>query len=337
MEALINAIVTYLNFVLIPALSYGSQLALGALGVTLIYSVMRFSNFAHGDMMAFGTAIAIIITQGFVAMGLGLGVLPTALLALPLACLGAIALALITDRLVYRYYRRARAAPIAFTMLSVGVMFVLNGLVRLLVGTKARNFEDGERFVISAIGFREATGLDAGLALKTTQALTFIIALISMIALFYFLNRTRSGKAMRAYSDNEDLALLSGISPERVARQAWMIAAILATIAGVLYGLDKGFVPYSYFQMLLPIFAAAILGGIGQPVGAILGAFIVAISEVSLTYAYKGVLRFFSEDIASGSALYQLLPTEYKFSISFAILVIVLLVRPRGIISGKVI
>ena len=102
---------------------------------------------------------------------------------------------------------------------------------------------------------------------------------------------------MRAYSDNEDLALLSGISPERVVMITWILAAALATIAGTLYGLDKSFRPFTYFQLLLPIFAAAIVGGIGQPFGAIVGGFLIAFSEVMVTYAYKGFLAYILPEV----------------------------------------
>ena len=108
----LNALITFLNFVFIPALSYGSQLALGALGVTLVFAVLRFSNFAHGDTMAFGTAVSILITWGFTALGISAGPLPTALLALPFAIIITAALVLATDRAVYRFYRRKKAAPI---------------------------------------------------------------------------------------------------------------------------------------------------------------------------------------------------------------------------------
>ncbi len=334
---MLEALITYSNFVIIPAIAYGSQLALGALGVTLLFGVLRFSNFAHGDTMAFGTAIVILTSWGLASLGVSLGPFPTALLALPVGILATILLVLLFDRWVYRYFREVKARPIIFTMVSVGVMFVTNGLVRMLIGTKSRDFDDGERFLISVKEFKEMTGLDTGLAIKMTQALTLIVAIIAMISLFYFLNKTRSGKAMRAYSDNEDLALLSGIEPDRVVLQTWILVAILATLAGTLYGLDKGFIPFNYFSLLLPIFASAILGGIGQPVGAILGAYIVAFSEVALTYAYKGVLIYLSPEFASSPELYQFLPTEYKYSVSFVILVIVLLVRPTGIIKGKVI
>jgi len=150
------------------------------------------------------------------------------------------------------------------------------------------------------------------------------------------LQKTRTGKAMRAYSDNEDLALLSGINPERVVMVAWILAAALATIAGVLYGLDKSFKPFTYFQLLLPIFAAAIVGGFGQPLGAIAGGVIIAFSEVTITYAYKKFVTALVPDSWAPDGLAQLLSTDYKFAVSFVILVVVLLIRPTGIFKGKV-
>ena len=117
----------------------------------------------------------------------------------------------------------------------------------------------------------------------------------------------------------------------------WILAAALATIAGVLYGLDKSFRPFTYFQLLLPIFAAAIVGGIGQPLGAIAGGFIIAFSEVMVTYAYKGVVSLVVPEDMAPDGLLQLLSTDYKFAVSFIILVVVLLVRPTGIFKGKVV
>ena len=330
----LNALVAFLNFVFIPAAAYGAQLALGALGVTLIYGILRFSNFAHGDTMAFGTAVTILVTWALQAAGISLGPLPTALLALPLGIAGTAALVLLTDRAVYRFYRVQKAAPIILVMASVGVMFLMNGLTRLLIGVDEQRFADGARFVINVRDFREMTGLQEGLALKTTQALTVIVAVIVVWALFWFLNRTKSGKAMRAYSDNEDLALLSGIDPEKVVRLTWIIAAGLATIAGVLYGLDKAFKPFNYFQILLPIFAAAIVGGLGNPLGAIAGGFVVAFSEVAITYPWLKVAGYLFPGWEPGGLL-QLLGTEYKFAVSFVILIVVLLFKPTGLFRGK--
>jgi len=215
------------------------------------------------------------------------------------------------------------------------VMFVYNGIVRFIIGPDDQRFADGERFIISAREFRNLTGLDEGLALRTTQGITVITAVVVVALLFWFLNHTRTGKSMRAYSDNEDLALLSGINPERVVLYTWLIVAALATVAGTLYGLDKSFKPFTYFQLLLPIFAAAIVGGLGSPLGAIAGGFVIAFSEVMITYAWKKVLGYMLPESLAPDGLVQLLSTDYKFAVSFVILLIVLLFRPTGLFRGK--
>jgi branched-chain amino acid transport system permease protein len=331
----LNAFVALSNFVLIPAIAYGSQLALGALGVTLIYGILRFSNFAHGDTMAFGTMATVLITWWFQSMGISFGPLPTALLALPFGIAVCAALVLLTDRGIYRFYRRVKAKPIILVMASLGVMFIMNGLVRFIIGPDDQRFADGARFIVTAGEFKKMTGLSEGLALKSTQAITLITAIVVVAALFWFLNKTRTGKSMRAYSDNEDLALLSGINPERVVMVTWLIVAGLATIAGVLYGLDKSFKPFTYFQLLLPIFASAIVGGLGNPLGAIAGGFVIAFSEVMVTYAWKKVAGYILPEAWAPDGLVQLMSTDYKFAVSFAILLIVLLFKPTGLFKGK--
>ena len=332
----LNALVAFLNFVFIPAASYGAQLAIGALGVTLIFAVLRFSNFAWGDTMAFGTMVVILFTWGFQAMGISIAPFPTALLALPFGIAVTAALLLVTDRVVYRFYRTQKAKPIILVIVSAGVMFVMNGLVRIIIGTQEQNFSDGARFLISAQGFKDWSGLAEGLAIKTTTAITIVTALITMGLLFWFLQKTRTGKSMRAFSDNEDLALLSGINPDRVVQVTWVIAAILATVAGTLYGLDKSFRPFVYYQLLLPIFAAAVVGGLGSPLGAVAGGFIVAFSEVVITYAWKKVLTYILPTDLAPTGLVQLLTTDYKFAVSFSILIMVLLFMPNGLFNrGK--
>src|SRR6056297_3105537 len=184
---LLNALVALSNFVIVPAISYGSQLALGALGVTLIYGILRFSNFAHGDTMAFGAMVTILFTWWFQSMGISLGPLPTALLALPFGIAGCALLLLGTDRVIYRFYRAQKAKPVILVIVSMGVMFVLNGLVRFIIGPNDQKFLDGERFIISVRDFKEMTGLREGLAIKTTQGLTVVVSVICVIALFWFL------------------------------------------------------------------------------------------------------------------------------------------------------
>ena len=332
---LLNAFVALANFVLIPATAYGAQLALGALGVTLIYGILRFSNFAHGDTMAFGAMATVLFTWWFQSMGISFGPLPTALLALPFGILGCIGLLLFTDRVVYKFYRQQKAKPVILVIVSMGVMFIMNGLTRFIIGPDDQRFADGERFIVSVRSFKEMTGLQEGLAIRTTQGITLVTAVVVVAALFWFLNRTRTGKSMRAYSDNEDLALLSGINPERVVMLTWIIVATLATIAGVLYGLDKTFKPFVYFQLLLPIFAAAIVGGLGNPLGAIAGGFVIAFSEVTVTYAWKKVLVYAMPERFEPDGLVQLLSTDYKFAVSFVILLIVLIFKPTGLFKGQ--
>ena len=331
----LNAIILLLNFTVLPALTYGSQLALGAIFVTLIYGVLRFANFATGDMMSFGTMFAVILTYYFQSIGINFGILPTALLTIPFAIFMMIFYMLTIDKFVFSYYRIKKSPPVQLAMVSVGVMFVTQAIIRIIIGPTDRRFLDGEKFIMKASEFKEMTGLAEGLTIKSTQMITIVVTIIVVAIMFWFLNKTKTGTSMRAYSDNEDLALLSGIDPKKVVLITWIIAGILATIGGILYGLDKSYRPFVYFNNMLPIFAAAIVGGIGNPYGAFFGGYVIAFAEIFVTYAYKRVLVYLLPEPLEPNSLMQLLSTDYKFAISFSILVIVLIFRPSGIFEGK--
>ena len=158
----INAIILLLNYIFVPALAYGSQLALGAIFVTLIYGILRFANFATGDMMSFGTMFAVILTYYFQSLGFGLGVLPTALLTIPFAILMMILYMLIIDKFVFSYYRIKKSPPVQFAMVSVCVMFVTQALIRIIIGPSDRRFLDGEKFIIKGKGFTDVGGSSRG-------------------------------------------------------------------------------------------------------------------------------------------------------------------------------
>jgi len=333
---IINAIVLLLNYIFVPALSYGSQLALGAIFVSLIYGILRFAYFTAGDLMSFGTMFTILFTWYFQSLGISLGILPTALLAIPFGIIITILYVLLKDKLVFSYYRTKKSPPVQLAMVSIGTMFVTQAIVRIIIGPFDRRFFDGEKFILKANEFKEMTGLNEGLTIKSTQVITLLVTIIAVSILFWFLNKTKTGKSMRAYSDNEDLALLSGIDPKKVVMITWVIAAILATIGGALYGLDKSFKPFTYFNNMLPIFAAAIVGGIGNPFGAFLGGYVIAFSEILVTYAYRKFFIYLLPESIEPDGLLQLLSTDYKFAVSFSILVVVLLFRPSGIFKGKV-
>jgi branched-chain amino acid transport system permease protein len=332
----LNSIVVLLNFIIIPGISYGSQLALGALGVTFVYAILRFANFAHGEIMSFGAMITILFTWFFQSQNINLGILPTALLALPLGILASIILCIISDKFVFQYYRYQKSVPVVLAMVSIGVMFVINAIIRIIIGTETIKFSDGQKFIMKAKQFKVMTGLNEGLALKSSQVITILITIALLTFTFWFLQKTKTGKSMRAFSDNEDLALLSGINPDRVVFTTWIIVGVLACVAGTLYGLDKSYKPIIYLNLVLPVFASAIVGGIGNPFGAVVGGYVIAFSEIMVTYAYKKFFVYLLPSPLEPTGLVQLLSTDYKFAVSFSILVIVLLIRPSGIFKGRV-
>ena len=332
----LNSIIVLLNFIIIPGISYGSQLALGALGVTFVYAILRFANFAHGEIMSFGAMITILFTWFFQSQNIGLGILPTALLALPIGIIATIILCIISDKFVFQYYRYQKSVPVVLAMVSIGVMFVINAIIRIIIGTETIKFSDGQKFIMKAREFKVMTGLNEGLALKSSQVITILITIALLTFTFWFLQKTKTGKSMRAFSDYEDLAFLSGINPDRIVFITWVIVGVLACVAGTLYGLDKSYKPLIYLNLVLPIFASAIVGGIGNPFGAVVGGYIIAFSEIMITYAYKKFFIYLLPSSLEPSGLVQLLSTDYKFAVSFSILVIVLLIRPSGIFRGRV-
>ena len=333
---ILNTLVVLLNFIIIPGITYGSQLALGALGVTFVYAVLRFANFAHGELMSFGAMITILFTWFFQSSNIGLGILPTALLALPFGIIATIILSLISDKFVFKYYRQQKSVPVVLAMVSIGVMFVVNAIIRIIIGTDTIKFSDGQKFIMKAKQFKAITGLNEGLALKSSSVITILITIILLSFTFWFLQKTKTGKSMRAFSDNEDLALLSGINPNKVVFVTWLIVGTLACVAGTLYGLDKSYKPIIYLNLVLPVFASAIVGGIGSPFGAVVGGYVIAFSEIMVTYAYKKFFKYLLPDSLEPTSLVQILSTDYKFAVSFTILVIVLLIRPSGIFKGRV-
>ena len=286
--------------------------------------------------MSFGAMITILFTWFFQSQNIGLGILPTALLALPIGIIATIILCIISDKFVFQYYRYQKSVPVVLAMVSIGVMFVINAIIRIIIGTETIKFSDGQKFIMKAKQFKVMTGLNEGLALKSSQVITILITILLLTFTFWFLQKTKTGKSMRAFSDNEDLALLSGINPDRVVFTTWIIVGVLACVAGTLYGLDKSYKPIIYLNLVLPIFASAIVGGIGSPFGAVVGGYVIAFSEIMVTYAYKKFFVYLLPSSIEPTGLVQLLSTDYKFAVSFSILVIVLLIRPSGIFKGRV-
>ncbi len=350
MEAVdvLNATVYFADKGLLNALKVGSIYALGAVGITLVFGILRFAHFAHGDMMTFGALVAFAGTVVLREMGVNTAPVPTGLLALPLAAAATIALALFVDRHVYAHFRAAKSPPVVFVMTSIGVTFILQGVVRLVGGSGDRQFfftvvRDGERVREGKerwnIEFDWLTDRFEGFAqdvvITSPQLWLFIFTALALVLLHYFLTRTRMGKAMRAVSDNEDLARISGIDVGKVVKLTWVIAGTLAAIAGTLLAMDTQYKPLLAFNLLLPMFAAAIMGGIGKPFGAVAGGFIVGLAETFAVFDWRPVANYLFEGVDMSVSM-ALVPAEYKLVVPFVILVLVLVWRPTGIFRGQV-
>ncbi len=270
----------------------GSILALGAIGVSLVFSILRFAHFAHGDLMTVGAYGALI---GVATLGI------SPILAIPGAIVLAVATALVIERLLYRPLRAS--TPIILLISSFGVALILRSLVQLIAGPSTEVYVTGIQMPVRFGDIR----------IRPDHFWIVGGTLAIIVGLHLFLTRTRAGKALRAMADNMDLARLSGIPAERMVMLAWVIAASLAAVAGVFLGMDTRLQPVMGWNVLLPVFAAAIVGGIGRPYGAIAGGFLVGIAmELSTLVIDPG----------------------YKQSVAFALLVLTLVVRPTGIFRG---
>lgn len=333
-----NEFIFFLNKVVIDGSVIGGIYALGAIGVTLIFGILRFAHFAHGDMMTLGAglslAIAVVLSQAGLSTPLPLG-----FIAMPIAMALTAAIAVGIDRIVYKPLREAGARPVVLVMASVGVMLMIQGLVRFFAGSKMRSFYFSERKDIFRIHL-PFIAAHKPLVIAEPQILLIILTVAVVIALHIFLTRTRDGKAMRAMSDNADLARITGIDTARVVRLTWIIGGALACAGGTMLSLDVVFKPDLSFNILLPIFAAAIVGGIGKPYGAIAGGFLVGFSETLAVFNWSILLRPFKGYVPHWlhvPANLSLIPTEYKITVPFFILIVVLIWRPTGLFKGRVI
>lgn len=282
----------------------GGILALGAVGLTLVYGILRFGNFAHGDLMTVG-AYAALVVMAFLPAGpplapfsFGWEFLIALLVAMPIT--GIVALA--ADRLIYRTLRRRRSSAVMVAMASLGVAFFVRSIIYLGWGSDFKFYYQGR--------IPMAIQLPCGVQIRPDQLFTFGLALILVVLIYLLLQKTKIGKAMRATADNPTLARVSGIATDRVIFWTWMIGGALAGASGVMLGLNSQVRPEMGWLVLLPLFAAVILGSIGNPYGALVGALTI------------GIIREVSSAFLN--------PT-YGPGVAFLVMIIILLVRPQGI------
>jgi branched-subunit amino acid ABC-type transport system permease component len=275
----------------------GSVLAVGAAGVSVVYAILRLVNFAYGDFMAFGALIAYWF-QGPLHSSMVVATL--------LAMLATAILSVALDVVLWRPLRARRAGFMSLFLASIGLALVLRQALLLVAGPQPR-FYDVNPYRVFVIG---------SVRLAESQVIAIASAAGAIVLVGLFLSRTTAGRVMRAMADDRSLAAVSGIPVSRVIGLTWIVSGLLAGLAGVLAGLvEYSFDPNFGFQLLLPIFAAVVLGGIGSVYGALLGGLVLGVAmELSTWSGFAGGVN----------------PT-YKPVVAFVVLTLALLVRPQGL------
>lgn len=290
----------------------GSIISLGAIGLTLVYGIIRFANFAHGDLMSAGAYLSLFIISVVLAWT---GIPDSTIgpfsfgwrmvVAFPLSMIIVSGIAIGLDRLLYKKLRMKASSPVILAMSSLGASFIIRMIILILWGSDFLFYRPGV--------LRPAIELPLGVKIRPDQILILCLVSVLIAGLHFFLKKTRMGKAMRATSDNMELALVSGINTEHIIIWTWGIGGALAAAGGILYGIDVQLHPAMGWNFLIPLFAATILGTIGNMYGALIGGLIIGITQQVSTAV--------------------IMPT-YKPAVAFIIMILILLIRPKGLFGG---
>lgn len=280
---------------IVNGIAVGSIIALGAVGLTLTYGILRLSNFAHGDFLTLGAYLTLLVNS------LGVNIW----LSMILAAVGTVAAMVLSEKVLWSRMRSIRATSTTLIIISIGLaLFLRNGIIFIWGGSN-RNYN---------LPVPQALNI-LGLYVQQNQILVLGLAVVAILALHYLLQNTKIGKAMRAVADDLDLAKVSGINVDQVILWTWVIAGSLTSLGGSMYGLITAVRPNMGWFLILPLFASVILGGIGNPYGAIAAAFIIGIvQEVSTPW----------------------LGSQYKQGVALLIMILVLLIRPKGLFRGTI-
>ncbi|MBW2411486.1 MAG: branched-chain amino acid ABC transporter permease [Deltaproteobacteria bacterium] len=292
---------------------FGSIISLGAIGLTLVFGIIRFANFAQGDLMTTGAYIALFLVTGLLAW---IGIPDTTfgplsfgwrmLIAFPVSMVAVGGLAIVADRILYRKLRQKGSGPVMLAMSSLGAAFIIRMLILIIWGADSLFYRPGL--------LRPAVELPLGVKIRPDQILILLLVIGLVVGLHLFMQKSKMGKAMRATADNRDLALVSGIDTERVIILTWCIGGALAGAGGIFYGIDVQLHPYMGWNFLIPLFAATILGTIGNMWGALVGGLTIGVVQQVSTYW---------------------LLSSYKPAVAFMVMILILLIRPKGIFGGK--
>jgi branched-subunit amino acid ABC-type transport system permease component len=298
--------------IVINTLIRASELGLLAIGLTVTYDILKFANFAHVEFACIGAFLAYTMN-----VTLGMNIILTVLVAILVVGV----LSIFIDRLVF--IRLRGASSIALMVTSLGLGIALRNGVRAIWGARIKGYAIGLQNPVELIGVR----------ITPVQIFIILTSVISMVIIHLILKRTKLGKAMRATSANPALAQACGIHTERIVRWVWFMGASLAALGGIMIGLDTHLTPRMGFSVMIPVFAISILGGLGNPYGAMVGALILGLTENIGLYTDLGKILTLNGLIGNLTGLY--IPTGYKLAISFIIMIVVLLWRPSGIMGKR--
>jgi neutral amino acid transport system permease protein len=282
---------------IVNGIALGSIIALGAVGLTLTYGILRLSNFAHGDYMTLGAFVAWTLNMSKIP------VLSNIWVSMVIGIIATVGVALLAEAILWNRMRRVRATATTLVIISIGLALFLRNGILLIYGGDAKRYN---------LPVSEAIDL-FGLKIKFYNLVVLGLAIVAIAGLHFLLQNTKIGKAMRAVADDIDLARVTGINVERVVLWTWIISASLTGLGGQMYGLVTNVRPDMGWFLIMPMFAAVTLGGIGNPYGAIAGAFIIGIAqEVSV----------------------PIVGSQYKLAVALILMVLTLLFRPQGLFKG---
>jgi neutral amino acid transport system permease protein len=285
----------------INGIAVGSIIALAAVGLTLSFGILRLPNFAHGEFLTLGAYFTYLANTTPLIGGKGLNVW----LSMLLATIATIGVTLICEKLIWSTMRNRRTTSTTLMIISIGLsLFLRNGII-FLWGGENKDYDLRVEAVANLFGLR----------ITYYDLIVVGLAAVVIYVLHLILQNTKIGKAMRAVADDLDLARVSGINVEQVVVWTWVLAGGFTALGGGMYGLITAVRPNMGWFLILPIFASVILGGIGNPYGAIAGALIIGVAQEVSTYW---------------------LPAEYKLAVALVIMVLVLLFAPKGLFRSTI-
>jgi neutral amino acid transport system permease protein len=277
---------------IINGIALGSIIAPAAVGLTLTYGILRLSNFAHGDFLTLGAYLAWFVNSLGVSIPM----------AIVLGMIGTILAMLLSDVLLWKPMRQKRASTTTIMIASIGLSLFLRSLLQFIWGAKPQKYDLPLELPYQI----------AGLNIKSSTLITLFFSALAIGALYLILQKTKIGKAMRAVADDPDLAKVTGIDVQQVVLWTWIITGALTALAGGLYGLESVRLNMGWY-LILPMFASVILGGIGNPYGAIAGAFVIGLVQ-ELSFPIVGA--------------------DFKLAVALLVMVLTLLFRPQGLFKG---